>query len=100
MEGGAALADLLEFVVNDQPRLHCGDGCSYLALEETRGRSELEEERYADVGLNQIGLVVDDADGIWERLIASGYCHDMRAEPNLPASGSTSASPTTSRRSP
>ncbi len=67
---------------SDRRWLHYGDERSYLALEQARGRTELQAETYVDVGVNHIGLVVDDADAVWDRLVAAGYEPNMKAEPH------------------
>jgi catechol 2,3-dioxygenase-like lactoylglutathione lyase family enzyme len=55
------------------PWLHIGTDESYLALEEaSQDRGGL-WARYADPGVNHLGFVVEDADGVRKRLRDAGY---------------------------
>lgn len=53
---------------------HVGDERSYIALFEAERGGRIEKD-YGEVGLNHFGLVVDDLDGMKQRLGALGLKH-------------------------
>lgn len=62
--------------------VHLGKHSSYFALEEpheTPARPS-HRTRYADFGINHIGLVVEDVTAIASRLTAAGYVEGHKAE--------------------
>lgn len=61
------------------PWLHIGTEDSYLALEEASQDETEARERYADPGVNHLGFVVGDAEGVAERLRRAGYREGFRA---------------------
>jgi catechol 2,3-dioxygenase-like lactoylglutathione lyase family enzyme len=52
---------------------HIGTAQSYLALQEVVDRQAVDRTPYRGSGINHIGLVCDDVDGIRSRLQAAGY---------------------------
>ncbi|MCW8330118.1 VOC family protein [Photobacterium sp. SDRW27] len=52
---------------------HIGTDNSYLALQEIVERTQIDRIPYRDVGLNHIGLVIEDVDAARKRLLAAGY---------------------------
>ncbi|OAN14114.1 lactoylglutathione lyase [Photobacterium jeanii] len=52
---------------------HVGTEHSYLALQEVVARDSTDRQPYVDVGINHIGLVIDDVDAAKSRLLAAGY---------------------------
>lgn len=52
---------------------HIGTQRSYIALQEVTARKTIDRSPYVDVGINHIGLVVDDVHSIIERLNEAGY---------------------------
>ena len=55
--------------------IHFGNDHTYLALNEYP-EAQSEEKDYSHTGLNHMGFVVDDLDGIDQRLQAAGYEQD------------------------
>lgn len=45
----------------------------FIALQEVQARHHVERTPYVDVGMNHIGLVVEDVDAIEQRLLNAGY---------------------------
>jgi catechol 2,3-dioxygenase-like lactoylglutathione lyase family enzyme len=61
------------------PWLHIGTDESYLALEEASQDQGGSRARYADPGVNHLGFVVEDADGVRKRLRDEGYREGFEA---------------------
>lgn len=61
-----------ESVNNGRRWMHLGTDSTYLALNEAVEPIH-REERYAKGGLNHLGFVVEDVEGIAERLLKNGY---------------------------
>ena len=63
---------------------HIGVGDCYIALQEPHLGSEPTDTRrpYKDFGVNHIGWVVEDFDGVIARLAASGYEEGIPGESN------------------
>ena len=53
--------------------LHIGTEKTYVALEEVNPPSETGRAPYENPGINHIGFVVDDLDGLIERVRSAGY---------------------------
>ena len=53
--------------------VHLGVGEDYIALSSPSGHSNQRRQRHADIGINHVGLVVDDADAAAARLIAARF---------------------------
>ena len=62
--------------------LHLGTDDAYVALEEVTLEDEGSRRPYRDRGINHVGFVVDDVDGIIERLRAAGYRDGIAVEPH------------------
>jgi len=52
---------------------HIGTEDTYLALQEVVARDQIDRTPYRDLGINHIGLVVDDVVQVRERLLSAGY---------------------------
>ncbi|MDO6497860.1 VOC family protein [Photobacterium sanguinicancri] len=52
---------------------HIGTQDSYLALQEVLDRTQVDRNPYVDIGINHVGLVIDDVDAAKVRLLAAGY---------------------------
>lgn len=52
---------------------HIGTEDTYLALQEVVARDQIDRTPYRDLGINHIGLVVDDVMQVRERLLSAGY---------------------------
>ena len=61
---------------------HIGTPVGYFALEEPHEPTPdaALKRRYADFGVNHIGLVVDDVDALADRLLAAGYSEGFVSE--------------------
>lgn len=55
------------------PWCHIGTETSYLALQGVTDRGDVDRAPYRDSGINHIGLVTEDINGVRERLLAAGY---------------------------
>jgi catechol 2,3-dioxygenase-like lactoylglutathione lyase family enzyme len=64
------------------PWLHVGSDESYLALEEASQNERGPRTRYADPGVNHIGVVVSDAEGVARRLREAGYRESIQSPPH------------------
>lgn len=53
--------------------LHVGTSETYIALEEMTETTVSDRKFYQDVGINHVGFVVDDLDGLIARLEDAGY---------------------------
>ena len=53
--------------------LHIGTDETYIALSNAPDAEKGKRQAYRDLGVNHIGVVVDDIDGTLERLRAAGY---------------------------
>ena len=53
--------------------LHVGTDETYIALEEMTETTVSNRKPYRDVGINHVGFVVDDLDGLISRLENAGY---------------------------
>lgn len=67
-----------EFAVRHQGQssyrwCHIGTEHSYIALQEVVERTEPDRTPYVDVGINHIGIVVEDSYVVEQRLLAAGY---------------------------
>lgn len=64
--------------------VHLGTPTSYFALQEPhKGRTPEDHRRpYDDIGVNHLGLIVDDFDAVEARLEAAGYKRGMPVEPH------------------
>ena len=69
----------LEFEIRGEGRsetkrwIHFGTDQTYIALEEMVSPTESDRKPYKDDGINHIGWVVDDLEGIRDKAIAAGY---------------------------
>lgn len=61
---------------------HIGTDDSYIALQEVVARKQTDRSPYLDVGINHIGIVVDDVDRVQKRLLAAGYEQNDIGEDN------------------
>ena len=61
---------------------HVGTDTSYFALEQPGPAGTHARVPYKDVGLNHVGLVVEDVAAVRERLTAAGFREGLRAEPH------------------
>lgn len=61
---------------------HIGTDDSYIALQEVVAREQTDRSPYLDVGINHIGIVVDDVDRVQKRLLAAGYEQNDIGEDN------------------
>ncbi|UTT85579.1 VOC family protein [Vibrio pelagius] len=61
---------------------HIGTDDSYIALQEVVEREQTDRSPYLDVGINHIGIVVDDVDRVEKRLLAAGYEQNDIGEDN------------------
>ncbi|MEZ9057098.1 VOC family protein [Vibrio pelagius] len=61
---------------------HIGTDDSYIALQEVVARKQTDRSPYLDVGINHIGIVVDDVDRVEKRLLAAGYEQNDIGEDN------------------
>ena len=61
---------------------HIGTDNSYIALQEMVAREQTDRAPYLDVGINHIGLVVDDVDQVKQRLLSDGYQQNDIGEEN------------------
>ncbi|MEI8596559.1 VOC family protein [Photobacterium sp. Hal280] len=52
---------------------HIGTEDTYLALQEVVARDQIDRTPYRDLGINHIGLGVDDVMQVRERLLSAGY---------------------------
>lgn len=52
---------------------HIGTQQSYIALQEVTARLHPDRTAYRDVGINHIGIVVDNTDEVKKNLLAAGY---------------------------
>ncbi|QUJ67941.1 VOC family protein [Photobacterium sp. GJ3] len=52
---------------------HIGTDETYLALQEVVERDAIDRTPYRDLGINHIGLVVDDVAQVRDRLLRAGY---------------------------
>lgn len=52
---------------------HIGTEHTYLALQDVVNRDKIDRTPYLDSGINHIGLVTQDVDGVRQRLLAAGY---------------------------
>lgn len=62
--------------------VHLGTEAGYFALEEPHEPTPdaIRARRYADYGVNHIGIVVADVDAVAERLMAAGYPETFQSE--------------------
>lgn len=67
---------------NQRPWLHLGDDNTYIALEQATEPEAEGRRRYRGVGINHIGIVVDDAAAVHQRLQAAGYSEGFQADPH------------------
>ena len=61
---------------------HIGTDNSYIALQEMLAREQTDRAPYLDVGINHIGLVVNDVDQVKQRLLSDGYQQNDIGEEN------------------
>ncbi|MDK9759921.1 VOC family protein [Vibrio sp. D173a] len=61
---------------------HIGTDNSYIALQEMVAREKTDRAPYLDVGINHIGLVVNDVDQVKQRLFSDGYQQNDIGEEN------------------
>ncbi|KQH86217.1 lactoylglutathione lyase [Vibrio furnissii] len=61
---------------------HIGTEQTYIALQEVQNRTEVDRMPYRDVGINHVGIVVDDAEAVKQRLLAAGYQLNELSENN------------------
>lgn len=61
---------------------HIGTDNSYIALQEMVAREQTDRAPYLDVGINHIGLVVNDVDQVKQRLLSGGYQQNDIGEEN------------------
>lgn len=64
--------------------VHIGTPDSYFALQSPHLGRDPEDHRrpYDDIGINHLGIVVDDFDAVEERLAAAGYRRGMEVDPH------------------
>ena len=61
---------------------HIGTDNSYIALQEMVAREKTDRAPYLDVGINHIGLVVNNVDQVKQRLLSDGYQQNDIGEEN------------------
>ncbi|MDK9737529.1 VOC family protein [Vibrio sp. D404a] len=61
---------------------HIGTDNSYIALQKMVAREKTDRAPYLDVGINHIGLVVNDVDQVKQRLLSDGYQQNDIGEEN------------------
>ena len=61
--------------------LHLGTDDTYVALEETTIAAKTDRKPAEETGINHVGFVVDDVEGIQQKMEAAGYKSAM-AEPH------------------
>ncbi|MBT3270403.1 VOC family protein [Candidatus Poribacteria bacterium] len=62
--------------------VHLGTDAAYIAIEQNAKPSDSDRRPYRDNGVNHLGFVVDDVDGVIERLAAGGYRTGIPVEPH------------------
>ncbi len=62
--------------------LHLGTDATYVALEQMATPTDPGRRPYRDNGVNHLGFVVEDVDGVIERLTAAGYRDGIPVEPH------------------
>ena len=62
--------------------LHLGTDATYIALEQHVEATDSGRRPYRDNGVNHIAFVVDDVDGVMDRLMAGGYREGIPVEPH------------------
>ncbi len=62
--------------------LHLGTDETYIALEEISSESAKNRQAYQDLGINHIGFVVEDFEGVIERLKKAGYKESIGVDPH------------------
>lgn len=72
---------LPDFKIRHQGK-HIGTEQTYIALQEVQNRTEVDRMPYRDVGINHVGIVVDDAEAVKQRLLAAGYQLNELSENN------------------
>jgi len=65
---------------SDNRWCHIGTDTTYIALQEAAHSKVSNRKPYKDIGINHIGLVVEDADLVKERLLAAGYQQNELAD--------------------
>ena len=53
--------------------VHFGDDDTYVALQENKQHSARSDVNYTNDGINHLGFVIDDMDGLLERMEGKGY---------------------------
>lgn len=62
--------------------LHLGTDTTYIALEQHTTPTDCGRTPYRDNGVNHLGFVVDDVDGVGERLRAAGFRDGIAVDPH------------------
>ncbi|MBT3604360.1 MAG: VOC family protein [Candidatus Latescibacteria bacterium] len=65
--------DTVEIEGGQKQWLHVGTDETYIALESVTPTTDSDRRPYRDLGINHIGFVVDDLDGVIARLVEAGY---------------------------
>ena len=60
--------------------LHLGADDTYIALQESEGVEVTPRNANTETGINHVGFVVDDVDGIMARMVAAGHKHSLVEE--------------------
>ena len=62
--------------------LHLGTDSTYIAIEQCATPNDSDRRPYRDNGVNHIAFVVDDIDGLIERLSSAGYRNGIAVDPH------------------